>query len=159
MAVRFRFRLEVVRTLRKRAQDEQRRVVAECVRRQRQLTRRIEDVNRALRGNVELTRATSNTVAIDVRSLRLGHAYMGRLQHRVIEARAELSECDGELNAEREKLADATGQVKAIEKLREKKWERHCTKVRRDEQAAMDEAALQMYGRGRQAHSEGGYPR
>ena len=159
MAARFRFRLEVVRKLRKRAQDEQRRVVAECVRRQRQLTQGTEDVDRALRGNVEVTRAASNTGAIDVRSLRLGHAYMGRLQRRASEARAELSECNGQLSAEREKLGDASRQVKAIEKLREKKWERHCTKVRRDEQAAMDEAALQMYGRGRQAHSEGGYPR
>ncbi len=59
----------------------------------------------------------------------------------------ELVDRNRELDEERSKLAEASKQLKVIEKLREKQWRRHQLEVKREEQSASDESALQMFSR------------
>ncbi len=153
MAGRFRFRLEVVRRLRKQDRDEQRRVVAERVGAVSRVERRLVDLNEQLRGHVDQTRRAQHVERLSVDSLRTHHWYKGRLHREILETEGELTGCVKELDTERVSLADATRRLKVIEKLRERQWTRHQLQARREEQSANDEMALQNFGRRRTMHA------
>ena len=154
MAMRFQFRLEVVRKLREQARDVQRRVVADAVREVRGVEARMDQLTDQLRNTVELTRGEQQTQRLDVPSLRGHQFYRNWLHRRIWESNLELAEKRARLDAERGRLGEASARLKAIEKLRDKRWARHQTQVRREEQAAMDEVAVGGFVRRR--HSIGG---
>ena len=147
MARGFRFRLEVVRRLRKQAQDAQRRVVAGAVRSVAEAQNRLTELAGELRSTVGRTRETQRARRIDVVSLQRHQLYRGWLYRRRMEAREELGRRHVELDRQRENLAEATKQLKVIEKLREKQKMRYDLRVERQERAAYDEAALQTHRR------------
>ena len=142
MAKRFQFRLEVVRKLREQARDMQRRVVADAVREVRGVEERVDQLTDQLRATVELTRGEQQTQKLDVPSLRGHQFYRNWLHRRIWESNLELGEKRAKLDTERGKLGEASARLKAIEKLRDKRWARHTTQVHREEQAAMDEVAV-----------------
>ena len=142
MAKRFQFRLEVVRKLREQARDMQRRVVADAVREVRGVEERVDQLTDQLRATVELTRGEQRTQRLDVPSLRGHQFYRNWLHRRIRESNLELCEKRARLDTERTRLGEASARLKAIEKLRDKRWVRHLTQVGREEQAAMDEVAV-----------------
>jgi flagellar export protein FliJ len=144
MAKRFQFRLEVVRSLRERARDDQRRAVAGAVGAVTRAERRIEMFSDQLRETVEMTRGERLTERLDVAALRGQQFHRSWLHGRLIESYGALTEKRAELDAERTKLGEASAQLKAIEKLRERRWKRHLVQVRREEQAVNDEVASRM---------------
>ena len=149
MAGRFRFRLDVVERLRRQARDGQRRVVAEAIRSVRRVEYRIGRLTGELTDTVGGLRDDRTEGRIDVVSLRRDQLYQGHL-HRVIRgSQVELDERREELEVERQKLAEASKRLKVIEKLRERHWNRYVDRIRREEQAATDEVALQAYLRER----------
>ena len=147
MARGFRFRLEVVRRIRKQAQDAHRREVADAIRSVSAAEDQIAELDGRLRTTVNHTRDTQQARRLDMVSLQRHHLYRGWLHRRRVEAREELGRRQAELDRRREKLAEATKQLKVIEKLREKQQNRYDLLIERQEQAAYDEAALQTYGR------------
>jgi flagellar export protein FliJ len=142
MARRFRFRLEVVRKLREQVRDAQRRALADAVRAVTQAEQRIEHLTEQLGDMVSDTRTTQRSDRLDLATLRGQQFYQGWLHRRIMESNAQLMESRSVLERERDKLGDATGQLKAIEKLRERRLARHQWEDRREEQASLDEAAL-----------------
>ena len=138
-----------MRRVRRQAQDVQRRAVADALRAVAVVENRIEQLTRELADTMDRTRDVHRPGRLDIASLRGHQFYRGHLHRRLLESGAELAGRHGELQRARAKLAEATKQLKVIEKLREKLWQRHLTKVRRAEQAAFDEAALQVYRRER----------
>jgi flagellar export protein FliJ len=154
MAKRFQFRLEVVRKIREQARDVQRRVVADAVREVRGVEERMDQLTDQLRNTVELTRGEQQTQQLDVPSLRGHQFYRNWLHRRIWESDLELAEKRAKLDAERGKLGEASARLKAIEKLRDKRWVRHLTQVGREEQTSMDEVAVGGFVRRR--HSIGG---
>lgn len=147
MANGFRFRLEVVRRLRRQALDAQRRVVAGAVRSVARAQDRIAQLAQELRGSMYEARDAQQARRVDVVSLRAHQHHRGWLHRRILESEHELERKEAELNTERDKLAEAMKGLKVIEKLREKRKLRYDTAMRRREQAAYDEAALQLYRR------------
>ncbi|MEK7710751.1 MAG: flagellar FliJ family protein [Planctomycetota bacterium] len=144
MAKRFQFRLEVVRKLRERAHDEQRRVVAGAIGAVAGAERRIERLSDQLRETVEVTRGERLTERLDVAALRGQQFYRSWLHGRLLDSDAALAKKKVELDLERAKLGEASAQLKAIEKLRERRWKRYLVQVRREEQAVNDEVASRM---------------
>jgi flagellar export protein FliJ len=71
--------------------------------------------------------------------VRQGHGHW--LHGQIAAFSVKLAEARIECERQRERLAEATARLKAIEKLRERRWKRHVRDVRREEQGAMDEAA------------------
>ncbi len=145
MAGRFRFRLEVVRRVRQQARDAQRRVVAEAIRAVRAVEDTLRDSTQALHDTVERTRETQQARHLNLALVREEQFYRTRLHRRIIESRSTLAKKQAVLDREREKLANASKRLKVIEKLRDKRRERHLAQVRREEQVAFDETALQGY--------------
>lgn len=144
MAKRFQFRLEVVRKLRERARDEQRRLVAGAINAVTRAERRIELLSDQLRESVEMARGQRLTERLDVAALRGQQFYQSWLHGRLLESDAALAEKKAELDADRIRLGEASAKLKAIEKLRERRWKRHLVQVRREEQAFNDEAASRI---------------
>ena len=91
-----------------------------------------------------MTRGERLTERLDVAALRGQQFHRSWLHGRLIESNGALTEKKAELDAERTKLGEASVQLKAIEKLRERRWKRYLVQVRREEQAVNDEAASRM---------------
>ena len=108
MAKRFKFRLEVVRKLRKRKEDECRRMVAERFHLIGEVRGRIGGMNEQLRrerGAVgELVGAKGGIESpprpVDVTQLRRHHVYVNHLRRRIAEASRELADQQVELARE-----------------------------------------------------------
>ncbi len=147
MAKRFRFRLEVVRKLREQARDAQRRVVADAVRAVTAVEQRIDRLTHELRGTVQRTRDEQRVELLDITSLRAHQYYRSWLHRKIMEAGIERSDHRRRLDRERARLGEASARLKAIEKLRERRWQRHHLLLKREEQADGDESALRLYGR------------
>lgn len=139
--------MEVVRKLRKRAQDAQRRVVAGEVRAVGQMRGRIAGLRGELRNQLHQVRDVQMGRLVDVASLRSHHLRRGLLWKEVYAAQEELDRRQAKLDEERNALAAATKQLRVIEKLYEKRKTKYEVWVRRREQAAWDEAALHVHGR------------
>ncbi|MGD2107912.1 MAG: flagellar export protein FliJ [Phycisphaerae bacterium] len=150
MARRFRFRLDTVHRLRQQALDQQRRAVAEA----RQAVARIELRIARLSAQLEQTVSGSRTVQrgcrLDVRSLSGYEFYRGWLHRKIMESGDDLTHARTRLDEARTKMAAAFKQLKVIERLRDKQWRRHRAEVEREERLVMDEAALNVYLRGRE---------
>ncbi len=149
MARRFRFRLETVRRLRRQARDAQRRVVADAVRAATTVELRVAGFVRQLQGALDHSRGTIQPGRMDVASIRRHQIHRSWLHRQIDESNAELGQRRQELDAQRDKLAEASRRLEVIELLREKRWRRYLADVAREEQTVGDEAALQGYLRGR----------
>ncbi len=151
MARRFRFRLETVQRLRQRAQDEQRRVVAEHVRKVTGMQERIAGFERQIDTIAGGTRSAQRSPKLDVALLRSHHAHRGWVGYKLGEMHDGLRRAQADLAVEQANLAEAVKRLKVIEKLRERQWARHQLELSREERADADEAAVQMYVRRRSA--------
>lgn len=145
MARRFRFRLETVRRLRKQTMDAQRRVVAVAVRAVTLVEERIAVLTRRRFGAVGQSRDAMRSHCLDLVSLRGQQVYRAWLDHEIAKSNESLAGKRVDLEVERAKLAETSKELKVIEKLRERQWKRFCVEIAREQQAANDEAALQMY--------------
>ena len=155
MARGFTFRLEVVRRIRQRLQDEQRRVVAEAARRVRAVEERIERAGEALRHEVEALRGAQVAKRLDMASLRGHRFYMSRLHREIREAEILLAAKQEKLAGERAELAEVSKRLKVIEKLKERQWQRYLQRINRAERAMEDETALQQFMRRRAVRAPG----
>jgi len=150
MARRFEFRLEVVRKLREQARDVQRRAVGDAVSAVCGVEQRLDQLTAQLRDTFEITRGAQRTQELDVASIRGHQFYRNWLHRRIMESNLELGDRRATLDAERAKLGEASARLKAIEKLRDRRFTRHLVQVHREEQATMDEAAVGGFARRRQ---------
>jgi flagellar FliJ protein len=143
----FTFRLERVRSLRERAEDQAREDLA------RELTHRVrgEAMLREAADIVSAARDSGRDAALRGASgadLLAAQAWMERAERRKQEAAAELGRRDAEVAARREALAEAARQREAIERLKRRRQADHEAEVSRLSQAALDEIALTVHRRG-----------
>lgn len=145
MAKRFKFNLEVVRTIRRRAEEEQQRVVAgrtaELVELEAQLQRLRDEVADECRGK----RDRQHAGPMDVDRLRRVQFYLGSLRRAIEDRERTRVDLVDALTAERRKLAELSAQRKVLDKLREKRWAAHRDKILKEEQAQMDEIGVQRF--------------
>lgn len=144
MSKKFQFRLDVVRDMRRRARDEAARLVAAKLVEAAAVQRRVEEFSRQMRDTVEMGRSDRAGGSIEIAALKLQQYYGKWLHDRIVEASSKLRQVEAELTDERMKLSLATAKLKAIEKLRERRWQRHLQLVRREEQAITDEVGGRM---------------
>lgn len=159
MAKRFRFRLEILRRLRKQRQDECRRAVAA---RLRQITG-VQDQIDAFTDRLDLhtaamrqlaspgaaSRATDAGAArpvwtVDLIGVRRHRVYTNYLRVSLGAARQQLAALRAELAKEQAVLAEATKAVRILDKLEDRQRWRHDQAIARAERAEDDEIAAQF---------------
>ncbi len=154
MAQQFRFRLEAVQKLREQTRDRQRRVVAEAVQQVVRMEEHTAQLNRELRNSMEDALGDRSVTQIDMLALRENQLYRGWLHRKILEAEIDLSQRNQTVDQERKKLGESSKQLKVIEKLRDRQWQRYQINLQRSEQLMYDEAALQMYVRRSKLHDQ-----
>lgn len=152
MARGFQFRLEVVRRVREQAQNTQRKVVADAIRALQKVEKRIEQLHQSLHRSICRSRDDRMNARVDVFSLRGHQMFQARIHRHLLDASRELMSRQAVLAAERVVLAEANKKLKAIEKLREKQWNRYKKDMQKKEQADYDEASVVLHAR---AHDRG----
>jgi flagellar FliJ protein len=144
----FNFRLERVRSLRERAEDQAREELA------RELSHRVrgEALLREAAEVVDAARASGRDAVlregVSGADLLAAQAWLERAERRRVDSAAELSRRDAEVAQRREALAAAAREREAIERLKRHRRADHDAEMGRRAQAALDEVALTVHRRG-----------
>lgn len=155
MAKRFRFRLDVVERVRRQTRDQHRRIVADAVRAVRKMEDHIASLNDQSRRCVDEMVVAQSDARLDVALVRTQEFHRNWLHRQMVNARVELDRRQDDLTSKRGELAEATKQLRVIEKLREKQWQRHVMEVKREEQSISDEMAVTRYLRASAVEAQG----
>jgi flagellar FliJ protein len=140
----FQFRLERVKSLRERAEQQRAEELAASVAHQRlgeeQLQTAAERVARA-RGE---RRSVAQATGADLLSMQ---AYIERTQRAEQAAALDLGRREAEVDARRAALVHAAREHRALSRLEERRREEHAREIARVEGAHMDEVALAVHRR------------
>jgi flagellar export protein FliJ len=147
MAKRFQFRLKAVQRVREQKRDQARRVVAARLRRVSRITQRITAYQHDLAEAMDRTRRSQEVAHPDLAMIRYCRTFIGAMHHAIEQAREQLRLEHEVLLDERRRLTDADREVKVLEKLCDRQWQRYRQAQQREERAESDEIALQVYGR------------
>ena len=143
----FTFRLERVRSLRERAEESAREDLA------RELTHRVrgEALLRQATHVVSSARDTGRDTVINGASgaaLMAAQVWMERAERHRLDAVADLTRLDGEVERSRVALTEAAREREVIERLKRKRRADHDAEALRQAQIALDEIALTVHRRG-----------
>ncbi len=145
MAKRFRFPLETVLKIRKRREDERKRVVARrlsgIARAEAQAASLREQIDAELRA----VRQARQAGVIDVVMIARHRHWLGRLQRGLLEEEAHLRTLRAELAQDRAELAEASKQAKIIQKLKERQQQRYEYELARQDRIDADEMATARF--------------
>jgi flagellar export protein FliJ len=140
----FQFRLERVRALRERAEQQRAEELAASIAHKRlgeeQLAAAAERVDRAL----HVRRGVASATGADLMSIQ---AYMDRTQRARQAAALDLGRREAEVDARRAALVHAAREHRALTRLEERRRADHARELARIEGAQMDEIALAVHRR------------
>ena len=145
---KFRFRLEPLLKLRKRHEDEKKRVVgafmADISRHQQRALEMAHDLRQQ---GQAMTQGLRGNIKID----RIGHyqRYVSYTRYAITKEIETVEQIQRRLQSARQELVEAARQRRILEKLKERRKERHETELQRRETRQQDEIAASrfLYGR------------
>ncbi|HRX84738.1 MAG TPA: hypothetical protein P5572_06920 [Phycisphaerae bacterium] len=153
MAAQFVFRLETVLRVRQRTFEQKQRIVAErlaAISRERALRSTAQG---QIDEHVALSRALQQGL-IDVRAVQGNRSHLLLLHRRIAECDQRVAAHERELARERADMVAARVQVRALEKLKERRAARFTEAQQRQEAGEQAELALQMHRREMQANDK-----
>ena len=142
----FRFRLERVREMRERAEDEAKEALGAALRRQDELTARLADAGTRLE-EARTSKSATSGAACSVQAILAHQAFVERVEREQQAAELELSRHGAEVAARRAALQEAAREHQVLEKLRDKQAAAHRREAERVEARQIDELALAMHRR------------
>ena len=144
----FTFRLERVRALRERAEDQAKEDLAASM----SVRLRGESMLRSAQAELEQARATrrfsTERGAASGADLAAAQAYVEHAERRKESAALDLDRQEAEVDSRRDALEQASREHKVLEKLKERRRAEHAVKAARAESALLDELALTVHRRG-----------
>ncbi len=143
---RFIFKLEPVLRQRRLAEDRAQRDLARLLRERMILERRIGDLQHGITAD-KRTMASALSGHVDVERVRNHGAAAHRAVVQVQQIAMKLLELSHQVEAARTKLIAASRDRKAVERLRDKQYQRWQTERNRRETAQLDEFAIQQFAR------------
>lgn len=147
MAARFVFRLETVLRVRERAFEERQRVVAARI----GAIAREKALQAAAQAQIDEHMTAARLLQqgrIDVRAVCGNRAHLVLLRRHVAECNVRIAAHERELARERAEMVAARVQVRALEKLKERRAARFVETQQRREAGEQAELALQIHRRG-----------
>ena len=137
----YRFRLERVRALRERSEEQAKQEFAVAL----QARERCQDEVTRIRTRIDSAGAAQLHAAAD--SLRAHQSYRERLEHSLDLELQDLARREAELSERRVELTKASQDLEALERLKEKGLDAHNREAARVEQNMLDEIAGNGYWR------------
>lgn len=145
----FKFRLERVRDIRERAEDQAREALTQEIRHRDEGKMLFDEARDEVRRACELNRSAMTggqlTSAVNLRAIQ---NYVERTEQRRSSAALELSRREDEVKLKRNLLAAAARDRQAIDKLKERQLAEHNAEWARKSQNTLDELALAVHRRG-----------
>ena len=145
----FTFRLERVRDIRERAEDQAREALTQEIRHRDEGQMLFDDARAAVRKACDLNRAAvaggQLTSAVNLLAIQ---SYVERTEQVRSSAELELSRREAEVQVKRGHLAAAARDRQAIDKLKERQLAEHTAEWARKSQNTLDELALAVHRRG-----------
>jgi flagellar FliJ protein len=145
VAKRFRFKLEIVRRMRRREEERQQRVVAEALTEARRQRRELDALHEELQRQCRDKGGVQDAGDLDVAGLIRIQRYLGGLRQAIQDAGRRLAETGQRLGKEQARLAELTARRKVLDKLRDRRLAEHRRSVLREEQLETDEVGGQRY--------------
>ncbi len=149
MAKRFQFKLAPVLRLRKQRENEQRRVVASFLRDVQTGQKQLTDIEQALSDTRSAATIMRKGGTIDITWEQQNRKWQECLVRRINKAKVQLQQSQGRLRDAQTELATRARDVKALEKLHQKRFDAFQYDLRRAEQYETDEIAANMSQRNR----------
>jgi flagellar FliJ protein len=143
----FTFRLERVRSIREKAEDEAREQLARELQHRARGEAILREAAQQLSDARDSGRAASSSAAISGASLLAAQAFIERAEHTRAEAAGELRRLESEVDRRRDELVTAQRDREAIERLKRRRREDFDAEMQRREQGDLDEIALGMHRR------------
>jgi len=156
MAEAFQFRLQSIERLRRHERDAQRRIVAMRRSEVLRIEHKLDDLTERMSATKEELRGEARLGSLDMASLCELAWYRVALDREKAVVLKELEGAQSALAPELQRLKECSTRLKAIEKLRERQWERFQEEQRRAEQQSTDESAVQRFLRGCQCEGAAG---
>lgn len=143
----FKFRLERVRSIRERAEEQAREDLAASL----DLRARGEGMLRAAEAELDAARQTSRSAGSESRAsgldLMTAQAYVEHAARRREARMLDLDRCDAEVETRRHALTQASQDLQALERLKDRKRREHDLEAQRAAGVALDELSLNMHRR------------
>ncbi len=138
---RFKFRLATLLKLREATRDERRSKLAEAYEAERILQQQQEQLSQGIRENKQRARKASEPGTVDVDDLLRTHRHelILQTQQQVMDRRKE--QVTTEIERRRRSLVEADRQVRILEKLRQRQFQRHAHQQNKLEMKQLDEVA------------------
>ncbi len=149
MAKRFRFNLETVLKIRQQREDAAKRVVAARLRQIAEVEGEIAGLQTQIRLEIDAFRRSHAQGRIDVTRITRHRHWLIQLDQGVLIARHRMSELQQELARERAVLTEARKQVRVLEKLKERRYQRYRKELARAEARENDEIGNVLHMRQR----------
>ncbi|MGQ9603167.1 MAG: flagellar export protein FliJ [bacterium] len=144
---RFSFKLEPVVSLKKQKENQHKAALArakdELTKRQNRLINLCEHKNECEKALVD--ELLTNTM--DISRKIIFYAYLERLADEITQQREQVTEAEKDVEEKRHLLLKSSREKKSLEKLKHRMWERYLKKMRKTEQAVLDEVGGQMRSR------------
>jgi flagellar export protein FliJ len=141
----FQFRLERVRVLRERAEQQRAEELAASVAHKRLGEEQLEAAAARVDGARHVRRSVASATGADLLSIQ---AYLERTQRAQHAAALDLDRREADVDARRAALVHAAREHRALTRLEERRRAEHGREVARVEGAHMDEIALSVHRRG-----------
>jgi len=141
---RFIFKLEGVLRQRKQWERERQREVAASRQQARLVEEELRSLNQSLKGTVEDVRRNRLTGRLDLSFLAAHRRFAAAMQRKGDSLVQRLANLGRQIETQQLALAEAAKRRKAIEKLKERRWEQWLAEQSKRELAQLDEIAQQM---------------
>ena len=145
MAKRFEFRLDPLLSLRKRREDEQRRIVAEGVRSIENGRDALAGLERGIDDSMDQARKSGRRDKLDIAVALQDQRWRSYLQSRVARQQQTIHSLESSLGDAREELVRRSTELKVVSELRERRLREHVAEQNRQERLEEDEAANTLY--------------
>lgn len=139
MARRFVFRYETLLKIRRQHEDRHKRIVAERLGQIAAARDRLSALQGQIADEEAAIRAGQDAGTIDMQQLIRHRHWLGHLHKSALETQASIRALEARLAQERAALAEAVKQRKILDKLKERRLERHLQEQDRQETRADDD--------------------
>jgi len=143
----FKFRLATLLRLREATRDERRSQLAQAYRAEEIVRAEAERIEGELGDLEQLGRSACRPGHIDVDRLLEVRRYEAILQAQKQQAQKQQRMIEDEIERRRQAVAEANREVRVLEQLREKQYQRHCQEEHRQEIKQLDEVGQRRAGK------------
>ena len=143
----FKFRLDPVVSLKKRAEDLRKTELAEARKRLGEKETHLVNLFQHRKSCQERAVSDLGSMNLDVPGKLVYYAYMERLTDEIANQTSAVEQSREDVETKHELLLESSREKKALEKLRHRMKERFTESVKRAEQASLDETAGKLHSR------------